>query len=387
MEPDNIDSHLTDAKDIDFGPGPQNNDPKPESEVDDPKPESKTESKVSLTKDILGMKDPDTEDGGDEGARESEQDPVDNLPDPPDDAKSAPDWKRLKSIAKERAQRISELEAKLASLESGVKADEATLARLKELEEQNTTLSERLKALDFRHHPEYESRFVQPLEEARSEIEELLKAEGVEADVDRLMSLTGREYAEEASRLLGELSEFSRLTARDTLHRMLKIRQEAAKAESSMDEFLKEATEKQMARYRETFEKTADEYAMFAPLKVPEGADPEVAKEIEHYNESLGALRSEAEKYAFSGDTPESRASIAWKAANFDFLLKTGLPRIEKEVSTIVSSLDARVKELEEELATVTKSRPKYSGGDTNQDGDSGDLDHLSAAKMIDFGV
>ena len=114
---------------------------------------------------------------------------------PADGSKSRAGWDELKKRAADERKLRLDLEQKLKARETKgatPAADEATQARLTELEEQNRRYSERLKVLDLKSHPEFMEKYITPANRAKAALGEIAKSDELDLGVDQLIGLKGK---------------------------------------------------------------------------------------------------------------------------------------------------------------------------------------------------
>ena len=115
------------------------------------------------------------------------------------------------------------------------------------------------------------------------------------------------------------------------------------------------------------------------PYDIPAGIEPEKARELQEFNRSIESIRSNAEKYAFAASDEKTSASLAVKAAQFDFYTQKAIPQMVKdykEAQSIIEQLTSKIKELE-------GARPGagFDGGSSGQ-GQSRDED-LTVEQLV----
>lgn len=301
------------------------------------------------------------------------------ITEPAKDAKTRPDWDKVKTIAKTEAQARLKAEQELTKLRAelekrpAAEADAATKARLAELEQANALLSERLKVHDLASHPEFQRQYIQPQQQALSELDNLIKLEGVEnVDIQKLLTLDGKKFTEAASDLLQQLTPFSQTAAGDLLRKAKSLQLQQKEALSKADELRTTYQQNFAARARATFDEVAKNYQdTLMEITPAENATPEEKAEVEAYNAALRAVPAASEKLAFGQIDERSASDMAHRAARFDFLVNHAVPYFVKTAQTQLSKAHARIAELEAQVAGMTAAQPKV-GGDTNGEGGGG---------------
>lgn len=298
---------------------------------------------------------------------------------PPDNAKSRAGWDELKKRATEERKLRLELEAKLKT--AGSPIDEATKARLAELETQNKTFSERLKVLDLKAHPEFHSRYVLPAEQAKLAMANIAKSDEVEVNLDEVLSLKGKALNKEVSEVMERMTPYARVKFQASLDAYFTAQAGADQALAQADESLKALKTTGGARSRASFDEVAGSYKdAFLPAPVDEKAPDPAASE---YNQALSQIGARAETYAFGSLDDRGAADLAHKAALYEFTMAHGIPRIAALYNAELTRTAARVAELEAQVKGLTAASPQVgSGSGAPAEGESAAPDsHLSAAQ------
>jgi hypothetical protein len=328
------------------------------------------------------------------GKGEEKPDPDADLQAPPEGSKSRVGWDKLKAqrdaaatkaTALEREQ--EELRKQLDEAKKSAPIDDATKARLAELESQNKVLTDRLKTFDLRSLPEFESKFLAPQNEAKTKLGQILHDEEVEAQVDELLSLKGRKFNEAVSDVLEKLTPFARVKFQSQLDRYLEARAGEESALSQADEVLKSAHQQRAARARAVFDEVGKQFSgsAFSPVTTDEKASEEDKKFNESFNAALATLGPAAERLGLGAIDEPTAAAMAHKAVRYDFFMTHGLPRIGRVYKGILEERAAKITQLEKQVKELSAAKPSLSGGSgagTPEDEHSEDEDdHLTAAR------
>lgn len=314
------------------------------------------------------------------------------LVEPRADSKSHAGWQELKKKGNEALARAVAAEKRAAELEAKAKsspaaADEATKARVTQLEQENKVFSERLKVLDLESHPEFEAQYVKPQNEAKQALSAIAKDDEVEVNVDELLSLRGKKFNTAVSEVLESLTPFARVKFQSALDRYIGAKLGAEQAVAQAGENLKKYRESGGARSRATFDSVAKNFGgAFLPAHVDEKADDATKAEANAYNSALAQVGKQAEAFAFGQADEKSVAEVAHKAALFDFTLTQALPRIDKIFQVELSTRDAKIAELEAKVKSLTAVNPKFSGGSgapAPGESDEQPESHLEAARRF----
>jgi hypothetical protein len=296
------------------------------------------------------------------------EDPLTKIADPDPKSKHAEDVKALKKAAIERGQKLSAAEKELADLRAKVDAatkqapvDDATKARIAELETANKTYSERLRILDVKSHPDFQKQFVVPRDTAISTLKKIVTDEEVlDVNIDQLLSLRGKKLNEAVSSVLEKLTPFSQGAFSAEVRKVLGLEEAAAQTLAQSEEFLKQHQTQSLSRNRAAFDRVSKEFnGFFVPQVVDPKATPEQKVEAEKYNAAIADTAKLAEQLAFGTVDDTTAARMAHESANFRFLTVHALPKL----GGMIVERDARIAELESQLASVTVSKPRVDGG------------------------
>lgn len=334
--------------------------------------------------------------GGDSAGddKQNQQAPTDEPVDkglqaPPENAKSRAGWDELKKRATEFRTRAASLEQENAALkkqleEHGKSApvDEATKARLAELEQQNKIFSDRLKVLDLRSHPEFEQKFIVPQNAAKQAIAAILQTEEVDATVDELLSLKGRKFNEAVSDVLEKLTPFARVKFQAQLDKFIEAQAGADAALAEADEFLKNARQHGAAKNRAIFDQVGAKFKdTFVPATIDDKASDAEKAELEKYNRALASVQKRAEQYGLGQIDEPTAAEIAHKAALYDFMLEAGLPRVGAVYGQVIDAQSAEIAALKKQVEELTAAAPKPPGSSSAVDTPPENESHFDAAK------
>ena len=364
-----------------------NSDPEPQTS-DDPKPseDSKTSNdlKSSIADSFLKKGD------------DNKSDPKDDVVDVKDiDDVKDNDWKALKSIAKEErtakaelSKKVSEYEAQLAELKKTRETDEVSTARIRELEEREKMLSDRLKASDIKSHPEFEEKYLKPAEDALNRAKAILEGDEVEGiDLDELMSLKGREFNRALDGVTDKMSRLAGTRFVAAVDAALEARTSAEEAVKNSDQFLLKANERMASQQRAAFDIAAKQFeAGLEAQQIPEDADDATKSALLQYNDALAGITDAAAKAAFSSTSNEEIAQMALNAELAKFAIEHAIPRIASIADVEIAKRDTRVAELEAEVKRLTEADPGYKGGGGDGDGPPKAESHLGAAKKYQWG-
>lgn len=379
--PDTIESHLDAAKAAGFGEDTPT-EPSDNSTSDDVKPgdagDKSDDKKTSVADSVLKKGD----DKPDEKPDEVDTKDIDEI--------KENDWKSLKAITKEErtkaaeaSKKIQELETQLEEVKKTSQTDEVSTARIRELEEREKLLSDRLKSTDLRSHPEFEDQFIKPEKEAIARAKAILEGDEVEdVNIDELLSLKGREL----NKKLDEVSEgMTRLAGSRFIAAIDAVQEARANANEALkgsEEFLTKANERIAADQRAAFDSAAQKFESGIEIqKIPDDADEATKAALTEYNAAVSGLTDAAAKTAFSATSNEDVADMALKAQLADLTINHVIPRIASIADGEIATRDSRISELEAEVKRLTDASPDIQGGGGGDDDVKTPESHLGAAR------
>lgn len=302
---------------------------------------------------------------------------------PPDNAKSRAGWDELKKRATEERKLRLELEQKLKATPASNPVDEATKARLAELEAQNKQFSERLKVLDLRAHPEFVAKYVQPAEQAKQAMANIAKGDEADVNVDEILSLKGKALNTAVSEAMERMTPYARVKFQAALDGYFAAQAGADEALTKADEALKAMKTTNGAKSRAAFDSVAVAYKdAFLPAQVDEKAADADKTAAAAYNEALTKISAQAENYAFGQIDDKGVADLSHKAALYEFTMSHGIPRIAALYNVELSKSASRIAELETQVKALSAASPQVgSGAGTPPAGDSSAPEsHIQAA-------
>jgi hypothetical protein len=283
---------------------------------------------------------------------------------PREDSKSRAGWDELKKRASEERKLRLELEKKLKTAPATATVDDATKARLAELEAQNKTYSERLKIIDLRSHPEFVAKYVEPANAAKAAMESIAKSDEVEVNVGEILTMKGKALNSAVSEVMDKMTPYARVKFQSALDQYFATQVGADQAIAQADETLKSMRQTGGARSRASFDEVAKNYSeAFLPAQIDEkAADPD-KQAAAAYNTALASIGKQAETYAFGQIDERGVADLSHKAALYEFTMSHGIPRIASLYNAALSSRDAKIAELETQVKALTGASPSLAGG------------------------
>tara|TARA_R110001606_G_scaffold24327_4_gene80609 strand:- start:2955 stop:4142 length:1188 start_codon:yes stop_codon:yes gene_type:complete len=381
--------HLEAAENIVF------DDVKPDAKPDDKKAADKkaadVEKKPSVLDSVLKTKAAPADDQ----TEVADTSDLDALEAPDESSKSFSGWKELKEKAKadraeafELRQKLSSLEAKASDDATKVKVDDATELRLKELEETNKTLSDRLKSSDIKSHPEFEEKFLKPEKAARERLQKIIEDDELsDVQLDELLSLKGRKFNQELSDISERLTPLARVRFIAQIDAITETRAAAEEALADSDAFTSTANERSGVERKASFDRVSASYeGSILPRTAADDASDEEKASVESWNTSLAGVRETAEKALFGATDNDAISGMAIKAGMSEFMVEHVIPHIGAVADREIATRDTRIGELEGELKRLTDAdpaiKPSSGGGGDTAPAES----HLEAAGQVDWG-
>lgn len=260
---------------------------------------------------------------------------------------------------------LASFRSKATEYESQIKALEPLKPRIEEYEKKLAEYDEKLRIVDYIHHPEFHESYVKPLAEAVKNAHAVVKEMvvenpdgtrrlGNEQDFSAILAAPNRTEAHRiAKELFGELGQ-SVVGFKDQVN-IAQRRREAALQESSLksQEWAKAAAERQHAeatRFRETFQRTKDELAeKYAPIYKPDLNDKEIADTYQRGVEIVNAVM-ERDPSASNESFVQDLARVYHRAATNPVLLLKN------------QRLQLKIEMLESKLSKFEKSEPSSEG-------------------------
>ena len=262
-------------------------------------------------------------------------------------------WKALKTNAnKEITEAKRKLDAALAEIDTLKKATPAEKADVERLRAEHQAALDRLSVLDVQHHPDFVNKYVAPKEKAISEAKTLLSDNGITdaVDFDAMMGKSRAEFSKAVSELTSKMQDFDRTAFVTSMRDAYRLTGEAKSALANANDLKAGIESRTAAKQKQAFEETwghlGDADNFLKPAEIPATASPEEKAELTAYNAALPSVRQAAEANAFGRLDAKGVAAIATKAAVLDFVIKTTIPRINKEFSTVVQERNQLAEEL-----------------------------------------
>lgn len=360
-----------------------------------PTPEAKptvTETKQPVVPQLIKTKSTEAAKPAESAPSQVTPPDFDKLVGPDEKSKHRADWDKMKAATSEHYKARTAAEQKLADLEKKLQArgpeqaDEATKARIQQLESQIKSYDEKLKVYDLQSHPDFVKQYVEPKNNAVKSIKDALELEGVKsADVDQILTLEGKAFVDAVSKLLPELSEFNRQSVAQAFREAKNLSNAAKQALGNVDQLRQQYQQNFAARSRAAFDNVGKQFQdTLVAAEVPENATEEQKQEIATYNAELAALNKRAEALAFGETNEESVSAMAHKAVRLDFMANHALPRMFAAFNGAIASRDAQIEQMSAQIKELTAANPQLKGGAGEGDGGGekkAPTSHLEAAQ------
>jgi hypothetical protein len=297
---------------------------------------------------------------------------VADKPEGDDSEKGIRTWKEVKAELRKAREDRDAIALKLqAAEEAASKVSEQEVVALKEQFEElrlrNTEVERELKAARFEKTPEYTSRVTKPIESMQSDINTI--AEEAEIDAGKLWRAVTEPDIKKRKEAFNQL--FAGMNEADKIEvvQIAKRYQDVAKFK---DEFSKDAEkilEAERAKVAEREQKFGEEQRraqqLFAKRTWEELQEKHpFLREVDGHEEWNTAVRKARQAVAtvdLDGMETEKRTSILAKAAAVPFM-ERAIAHYKEQLTKVGQAKDARISELEKQLAAFQEASPKIGG-------------------------
>lgn len=252
-------------------------------------------------------------------------------------SKAKEGWDSLKQTARERENALKkEIEYLKSKVSQPIKNEEYEALKREHIE-----MQERLKQVDLKSTPEYRNTIENPRNNAIKSISELLNENEVDVDIERVLSLKGKELAKAVDEITEELPSLYRHDFIEGIRSIQSINKKESELISSADILGTKLKEQNALRMNKVFEdeflKVSNEDGLLlSPIEFSEDIEESEKKSIQDYNDSLKLVKERARQIATGNVTDQAISEASTKAAMFEHMIKHGLPRIEQEYNKIV---------------------------------------------------
>jgi hypothetical protein len=293
-------------------------------------------------------------------------------------------FKTVKGIAKQLRSEVASLQSKVKELEARP-AQGAPNPEVEKLRTELKAAHDRLAIVDVRAHPDFVKTFTAPRTKAIENLNGILKDHNIEGvDFNSILSKPRSEFGKAVGEIAAKLPEFDRADFMAGMRGLRGLAEGEAAALANAGEAAKNFNAQRQAVARSSFDaawKQMGDRVGFTPLQPGEKATPEDKAAIEAYNADIAQIRPNAERMAFNPANEAEVATVATKAATYDFLVKHGLPRLEAEYKRAVDLIRQQHTELSK--LRGSKGEAAAAGGSAPAGGssDQGDIDYAAEAR------
>lgn len=276
-------------------------------------------------------------------------------------------FKKLKGISRENRAKAVAAEKELASVRAQLETARKTPAavdteKLTRLETEHKAAMERLLVIDTQNHPAFREQYVGPREAALAEAQEVLKANGKDANLAALIERPRGEIGKALAELLKDVPPYDQIEINSKVHRAFELRtkERAALAQAGqINAGLRQQDAAAQGRhYDEVWNRLAGNITETLPaLEVSANATAEERASVEAYNAAIAGLSASARQTATGTTSLDSIAEASIKAAAYDLHVKEVLPRLGREFSAA-----------QEIIAQLTEELKGYRSRNPNRD-------------------
>lgn len=287
-----------------------------------------------------------------------------------DDGVKENDWKSAKAVRAELKRQVEEKAQALAKYEADLAQYRQLLPNPADAErvlKEHKEFSEHVALHNFKDHPDYKRQFVEPKNKILAEANAILGMNEVQGvDLAAILAKPRNEQAKALSEIESKMNSYDAAELRLHFRELRKLQDSEAEAIKNKDTIAQQFQQQAEARQRQAFEevvKTENVGNLYRPWEIPDDAEPQEREAMEAFNRALPEVRKTAEKYAFSVADEKTAASVAAKAANYDFLQRHALPLMAADYKRLKEVNAMMAKQLEE----LGAHRPgaDFSGGST----------------------
>lgn len=278
-------------------------------------------------------------------------------------------WKQLNEITDAVRTERDAIRAEKSKLEAELSEARKLIGNpdeLKRIKEEHNYALEKLKVISVKDHPEFKAKFTEPKNQLTEKAAKTLKEYEVgDVDIRSLAGKRGKEFANEVTKIAGELPEFERHVFIDDMRKLRDLSEAESSELARSGELASLYQQKTVNQQRGVFEKLWSEGqgSVLKAKDIPVTATPEERRELEEYNSGISGIRAEAEKFLFNPYSEETAAKMALKASTLDFMVTKGIPKL----NGYIQSQAAKIEELQSELASMRAHGPgSFDGGKTS---------------------
>lgn len=253
--------------------------------------------------------------------------------DAPEESIKENDWKAAHAVRNDLRKRVSATEQEL----NATKADLAKYRQLaadpteiQRLKDEHKQFSDRVAIFDFQNHPDFKKQFAEPKQKLLGDAQAILSDHGIEGvNLNMLAGLPRPEYAKAMTEIESKVGSFDAGELRILMRDVQKLSVAEKAAVEKRGEIMQGLQQQSQVKMRTAFEdvQRGESIGVFAKKReIPSDASADDRQMLEQFNSGIDEVRSRAEKYAFGLSDERSAASVATKAANYDFFKEKAFP-------------------------------------------------------------
>lgn len=245
-------------------------------------------------------------------------------------------WRTLRDQNKKLSRELADLRKN--------RGQQSDPEEVRQLKEQNQQLSDRLRIVDLQSHPEFQKEFEQPRQDLRQQIGEILKEQGVEANIDDIVNKEGIEFAKALSEVSEEMPGYFQRRFEASMEKLQDLEGRRKSALEKSGEVMQGLAQKSQQEQQQILDKawqqvSGDNGAILQKMEITDDMTDEERQAAESFNEDLGKIRDESARLAMEPAGAEEVATSAMKARMFDFQSKHVMPQLEREYKQAVKTI------------------------------------------------
>jgi hypothetical protein len=289
-------------------------------------------------------------------------------------------WGALKDKAKGFEKENLELKEKIAQYEGNPEQVSEYNQQIETLQKEKEDLLNKIAEKDLTAHPEFQSKYDQPLNDSKNKLEAIMEDSESDLKVSDLLKMKRKDLAEAVEEITDGMPK---VYARDFVEEIAKAKDLEGQREDALgnaSEFMTSMNEAQTNQAFESFNQTANQYKnehgyLFNPLQAGEGATEEQKHEVGNYNNALAEIEKNAQSYAFGQMSNEEMSRVAIQASANDFMVKHAIPRLEKEYMSLLQNNQQMAQQLKDLQGIKPKvNTPASKNGDKPSFGSTKDV-------------
>ena len=312
--------------------------------------------------------------------------PKDELADlkgPDEKSKVKPEWEKLKGLAQSYRKQSDEMKAALEELKknSAPATELETLkTSLKNKEVELTAVSDKLKVFDLQNHPEFQNKYTAPMKQAVDTLQSIFTEAGVEdVSAETFLHTPKKEAKEIIKKVMDSLDPISQNIVTQVYTEYKRLVFESSKelttAKATLENYKATSQQQQQQVFAEVLSKTP---VGIKAIELNEEMSPEQKADATAFNTALGEIVKKAEHIALRTTSMQEAAQASLQAAQFQFISKELLPRMQKAFAAELAARDAKIAKYEKAekarrgaIPSSVTSAPR--GNETPEPGDEGE--------------